>query len=80
MTIMGVAEVTGAVVAGGLEHASLEAINNTKTKDKTRNEGSICCTVTGNYITTDEINKTKVAQIRRGENGTEEQRKIGEMP
>jgi hypothetical protein len=36
-------------------------------------------TVTGNYTSTDEINKIKVAQKMKRENGTERRRKVDGM-
>jgi hypothetical protein len=64
MTMTGGLDRTAADVAGGFELDSPETRSNGKSKHKARNEGSICSTVTGNYISTDETDKTKVAQKR----------------
>jgi hypothetical protein len=55
---------TAADVAAGCELTSAETRSNAKSKHKTRNERNICRTVTGNYNSTDETDKTKVAQKR----------------
>jgi hypothetical protein len=62
MTTTGEAEVIPAGVAGGSELASPETRAKEQAKNKTRNDGGIRCTVTGNYISIDERNKSKVAQ------------------
>jgi hypothetical protein len=38
------------------------------------------CTATGTYISTDEIDNTKVAQNEKGENGTGKEKEMGGMP
>lgn len=77
MTMTGAAaEVDGTVAgAGGFELAWPETRNKTKIKNKIRKERSICCTVTGNYISTDELDKTKVAKNKKEENVGERQRR-----
>jgi hypothetical protein len=72
MTTMGEVEEGVAGVAGGFELASPETIANEQIKNRTRNTRRMRCTVAGNYISTDETDKTKVAQNEKGENGTSE--------
>lgn len=57
-------------MAGECGLASPETNINAHVKTKTRNEGSICCTVTGSYINEDEINKSKVTRNEKSKNGT----------
>ena len=67
MTTTGGVEETPAGGAWGFELAPPETRAKEQTKNKTRNDGGMCCTVTGNYISTDETDNTKVAQNEKGE-------------
>jgi hypothetical protein len=73
------ADETAAGVAVALELASPETKNKEQINNETRKEGTIRCTATGNYISMDETYKTKVAQNRRGENGTERRKRMDGM-
>jgi hypothetical protein len=80
MTMTAGVEGTPAGVVGDFELASPETRANEQIKNTTRNDGCIRCTVTGTYISTDETDKTKVAQKKKSRKWYWEMERMGGAP